>query len=91
MIQLTADTINKQGKAEDQPESIIFGGINMKTTINDLDASPDEFDPELDNDDAGDKSYLTSDDSTVEGDHDVDKDDPIINDDYLQKKLLQCK
>ena len=44
----------------------MFGNIGMKTTINDLDTSPDEIDQEFDNDDANDKSYLTSDDSTVD-------------------------
>ena len=56
MAQLTVDTINRQGKAEDQRESIIFGDINMKTTINDLDASLDKVDPEFNNVNANDKS-----------------------------------
>ena len=43
--QLTVDIINRQGKAEYSPEGIIFGDINMETTINDLDASPDRIDP----------------------------------------------
>ena len=65
MTQLTLDTINRQGKEEDQPEGIIFGDINMETTVSDLDASPDEVNPQFNNVNADDKSYLTSDDSPV--------------------------
>ena len=64
----------------------------MVTIINDLDSSPDEDNPEFDDDDddANDKSYLTSDDPIVEGDHEVGKDDLIINDDGIQENYFNA-
>ena len=37
---------------------------------------------------ADNKSYLISDDSTVEGSHIMEQDGPIINDDALQKNCI---
>ena len=84
MTQVIIDLINNQAIAEGQPEGIMFGDINMHTTINDLDGSIVEHDPEVDNDGADDKSYETSDDSTMNDDHNLDDDnlsvdDPIMN------------
>ena len=76
MTQVIIDLINNQAIAEGQPEGIVFGDINMHTTINDLDGSIVEHDPEVDNDDADDKSYETSNDSTMNDDHNLDH--PLI-------------
>ena len=52
----------------------------MRTTINDLGASPQKVDPAVNVDnDADDKSYLTSNALIVEGDHDTGDVDPINN------------
>ena len=40
MTQIITDLINNQAKAEGQPEGIVFGDINMHTTINDLNFTP---------------------------------------------------
>ena len=68
-------------------DKIIFSDINMETTINDLEASPDKDNPGFNDDDADEKSYLTSDNSTVEGNHEVEQYDPIINNDDLQETI----
>ena len=65
MTQETVDTINIQATAEGRPKGIIFSDIKKETTINDLDVSPDKDNTELNDDDADDKSYLTSNDLTV--------------------------
>jgi hypothetical protein len=66
-------TINDQGNDENQPDGIIFGNINNITTILDLEAGDEgEEEPEFDDDNASDRSYLPKDDdSTLSGDHDL--------------------
>jgi hypothetical protein len=66
-------TINDQGSYENQPDGIVFGDMNNLTTILDLEPCADgEEDPEFDDDNASDRSYLSkNDDSTLSGDHDL--------------------
>ena len=64
------DTINKQAKEE--LNGIEYADINLKTTLNDYQGSYDsDSDSEFEYDD---KSYETSDNSTVKGDNDLDDD-----------------
>jgi hypothetical protein len=67
------ETINDQCSNEDQPDGIIFGNINNITTILDLKAGDEgEEEPEFDDGNASDRSYLPKDDdSTLSGDHDL--------------------
>ena len=64
---LIVKTINAQVISDYQPEGLVIGDRNNKTTL-------DEFDKniykDIDDDDCKDKSYQTSDDSTINGDHD---------------------
>ena len=62
-------TINKQAKEE--AEGIEFSDINLKTTVEDYQERGEDSDDDFEYDD---KSYKTSDDSTVKGDNDIDDD-----------------
>ena len=63
------ETINKQAKEE--LEGIEYADINLKTTLEDYQERGDDSDDDFEYDD---KSYETSDDSTVNGDNDIDDD-----------------
>ena len=67
MTDLIINVINQQAAREQVPEDTEFGDIDGSTTVRDYNEDGD--DSEFDEDD---KSYETSDDSTIEGDHDVD-------------------
>ena len=58
-------TINKQAK---EIQGIKFANINMKSTVNDYKDRGDDSDSGFEDDD---KSYETSDDSTVDGNNDT--------------------
>ena len=60
-------TINKQAKEED--EGIQFSNINLMTTVNDYQERGYDSDSDFEDDD---KSYETSNDSTINGDNDLD-------------------
>ena len=66
MTDLIINVINQQAAREKVPEGTEFGNIDEHTTVNDYE---DDDDSEFVEDD---KSYETSDDSTIDGDHDVD-------------------
>ena len=66
------EAINKQAKEED--EGIQFADINQKTTVNDYHERGDDSESDFEDDD---KSYETSDDSTVDGDNNLD-DEPEV-------------
>ena len=53
---------------------MVYGDIDNLNTINDLEALPDEENPEFADDDAEDRSYTTSDDSTCNEDHEINND-----------------
>ena len=67
MTDLIINVINQQAAREQVPEDTEFGDIDGSTTVRDYNEDGD--DSEFDEDD---KSYETSDDSTIDGDHDVD-------------------
>ena len=77
MTQGTIDTINRQTKAKGQPEGSMFSNIDMRTIISDFDALLQELDPEFDDNDTDNNSYLTSDNLTVKGNHAMGDVDPI--------------
>ena len=66
MAENVIDTINKQ--AGEETNGIEFANINLKTTVNEYKASGYDSDSDFEDDD---KSYETSDDSTVNGDTDL--------------------
>ena len=63
---LVIDTINKQAKEES--DGIEFADINLKTTLNDYEEFDENSQSDFEDDD---KSYETSDDSTMKGDNDM--------------------
>ena len=63
------ETINKQAKEE--IEGIEFADINLKTTVDNYQERGYESDSDFEDDD---KLYKTNDDSTVNGDNDLDDD-----------------
>ena len=69
MTQVAVDVVNQQAKQEGELDGIVFRDIDGMTILDDLEAAPGEEDPEFNDDDDDDRSYLTSDDSTMEGDH----------------------
>jgi hypothetical protein len=78
MTNKTIKIINEQGEKKNQPEGLIFGDINNLTTILDLEpcAEGEEDDPNNDDDNASDRSYLPNDDdSMLSGDYE-------LNDEY---------
>ena len=70
MTQITVDLINQQAKQEQQPDGIVFGDIDGVTTLNDFETVPSNSE----DDDDDDRSYLTSDDQSLDGDHDLSGD-----------------
>ena len=72
MTQITVDLVNRQAKQEGQPDGMIFCDIDGVTTFDDLEAAPDGDDSEFDDDDADDRSDLTSDDQkSMDGDNEL--------------------
>jgi hypothetical protein len=72
VLSYQVNTINEQGKNEDQPYGIVFGDMDNLMTILDLEPSKEggEEEPEFDDDDASYRSYLPKDDnSALSGDH----------------------
>ena len=69
MTQITVDLINQQAKQEGQPDGMVFGNIDGITTFDDLEAASGGDDPKFDDDDADDRSYLTRDDQSMDGDN----------------------
>ena len=64
---LIIKTINAQGISDYQLEGLVIGYQNNKTTLEEFDKNLHQ---DFDDDDGEDKSYQTSDDSTIDGDHD---------------------
>ena len=66
---LIIKTINAQGVSDYQPEGLVIGDQNNKTSLEEFDKNLyQDFD---DDDDGEYKSYQTSDDSTIDGYHDL--------------------
>ena len=63
---LVVGTINKQAKEES--DGIECSDINLKTTLNDYEEFDENSQSDFEDDD---KSYETSDDSTMKGDNDM--------------------
>ena len=79
MTDLIIDLINKQTKEEEQ--EIEFSDINKNTTVNDYEERGSDSDSDFEDDD---KSYETSDDSTIDGNNDM-PDDPNQPDEDQQQ------
>ena len=69
MLERIITKLNKDAASEDQQDGVVYGDIDNLNTINDLEALPDEENPEFADDDTEDRSYTTSDDSTCDGDN----------------------
>ena len=70
MTDLMIDLINKQ--AREKQKGLEFTDINNNTTVNDYEEHGSDSDSDFEDDD---KSYETSDDLTLDGDHEL-TDDP---------------
>ena len=78
------DTINKQ--ASEETDGIEFADINLKTTVNDYQERGYDSDSDFEDDD---KSYETSDDSTVDDDNDLGNEPDQLEEDQQQHFNVQ--
>ena len=69
MTDLMIKTINSQASREKAPTGVEFTDINCNTTLDDYEIRGDDSDSDFEDDD---RSYETSDDSTLDDDHELD-------------------
>ena len=81
---LVIDTINKQAKEES--EGIELADINLKTTVNEYEECDDNSQSDFEDDD---KSYETSNDSTLKGDNDMSMGTDHLEEDQQQHFNVQ--